>query len=234
MTTRTTADAGDRLPAPPNTAEAASLYQRLRGRLAVLKLRDAAEALPAVLDQSAAQDLSMTAALDRLLSIEVEATEARRLAGRLRFACLPTPASLEDFDYDAAAGGRPPSTPLGRAQPPRRQFLPPTRPQRSSRETPPNDHRNTPTTTVTVARKWGISRSATGGNSMSAVTSAISTQPATNNGRHVPIIMRHLCPETTHISCAFAHLCGVAPIPAAGKTNRNRLHVGATEPPAAP
>jgi DNA replication protein DnaC len=26
------------------------------------------------------------------------------LAGRLRFACLPTPASLEDFDYDAAAG----------------------------------------------------------------------------------------------------------------------------------
>ncbi|GAB7066147.1 hypothetical protein H7J06_27030 [Mycobacterium hodleri] len=103
MTTRTTADAGDRLPAP-NTAEAASLYQRLRGRLAVLKLRDAAEALPAVLDQSAAQDLSMTAALDRLLSIEVEATEARRLAGRLRFACLPTPASLEDFDYDAAAG----------------------------------------------------------------------------------------------------------------------------------
>lgn len=33
----------------------------------------------------------MTAALDRLLSIEVEATEARRLTGRLRFACLPTP-----------------------------------------------------------------------------------------------------------------------------------------------
>ncbi len=31
-------------------------------------------------------------------------TEARRLAGRLRFACLPTPATLEDFDYDAASG----------------------------------------------------------------------------------------------------------------------------------
>lgn len=46
----------------------------------------------------------MTAALEELLSIEVEATEARRLAGRLRFACLPTPASLEDFNYDAAAG----------------------------------------------------------------------------------------------------------------------------------
>ncbi len=39
-----------------------------------------------------------------MLSIEVDATEARRLAGRLRFACLPTPASLEDFDFDAAAG----------------------------------------------------------------------------------------------------------------------------------
>ena len=40
-----------RLPAP-NTAEAASLYQRLRGHLAVLKLHDAAEALPAVLDRA--------------------------------------------------------------------------------------------------------------------------------------------------------------------------------------
>jgi DNA replication protein DnaC len=104
MTTRTPKHADDRLPAP-NTAEAASLYQRLRGHLAVLRLHDAAEALPSVLDQASAEDLSMTAALDRLLSIEVEATEARRLAGRLRFACLPTPASLEDFDYDAAAGG---------------------------------------------------------------------------------------------------------------------------------
>lgn len=35
----------DRMPAP-NTAEAASLYQRLRGHLAVLKLHDAAEACP--------------------------------------------------------------------------------------------------------------------------------------------------------------------------------------------
>jgi DNA replication protein DnaC len=98
---------GDRMPTP-NTAEAASLYQGLRGHLAVLKLYDAAEALPSVLDQAAAEELSMTAALDRLLLIEVEATEAteateaRRLTGRLRFACLPTPASLED--YDAAAG----------------------------------------------------------------------------------------------------------------------------------
>jgi len=70
----------------------------------VLKLHDAAQALPGVLDTAAAENLSMTAALERLLGIEVEATEARRLAGRLRFACLPTPATLEGFDYDAATG----------------------------------------------------------------------------------------------------------------------------------
>jgi DNA replication protein DnaC len=85
-------------------AAAASLYQQLRAHLAVLKLHDAAEALPGVLDAAAAEKLSMTAALERLLAIEVDATEARRLAGRLRFACLPTPATLADFDYDAAAG----------------------------------------------------------------------------------------------------------------------------------
>ncbi len=73
----------------------------------MLKPHDAAEALPSMLDRAQPQGTSMTAALEQLLSIEVEATEARRLAGRLRFACLPTPASLEDFDYDAAPGTGP-------------------------------------------------------------------------------------------------------------------------------
>ena len=54
-----------------------------------------------MLDQAAAEKLSLTAALERLLALEVDATEARRLAGRLRFASLPTPATLEEFDYDA-------------------------------------------------------------------------------------------------------------------------------------
>jgi hypothetical protein len=36
----------------PATPAQASLYQQLRGHLAVLKLHDAAEALPAVLDQA--------------------------------------------------------------------------------------------------------------------------------------------------------------------------------------
>jgi len=91
-------------PAAPATAAQASLYQQLRSHLGLLKLADAAEHLPAVLDEATAEHLSVTATLERLLAIEVDATVARRLAGRLRFACLPTPATLEDFDYDAATG----------------------------------------------------------------------------------------------------------------------------------
>jgi DNA replication protein DnaC len=83
---------------------AASRYQQLRSHLAELKLHAAAEALPAVLDQASAENLSLTVALERLLAVEVDASTARRLAGRLRFACLPTPATLADFDVDAAAG----------------------------------------------------------------------------------------------------------------------------------
>lgn len=88
------------VPAPSTPAQA-RLYQQLRGHLAKLKLHTAAEHLPAVLDTATADGLSLTAALERLLALEVEATEARRLAGRLRFASLPTPATLEEFDYDA-------------------------------------------------------------------------------------------------------------------------------------
>jgi DNA replication protein DnaC len=88
----------------PMTGAEASRYQQLRTHLTTLKLTAAAEALPAVLDQARTEKLSMTATLERLLALEVDSTEARRLAGRLRFACLPTPATLEDFDYDAQPG----------------------------------------------------------------------------------------------------------------------------------
>jgi hypothetical protein len=53
----------------------------LRGHLATLKLYDAAEHLPAVLDAATAEGLTPTATLERLFSIEVSATEA--LAGTL-------------------------------------------------------------------------------------------------------------------------------------------------------
>src|SRR5450755_218896 len=49
---------------PPTTNEA-SRYQQLRGHLAYLKLADAAEALPAVLDTARTEKLSTTAALEK-------------------------------------------------------------------------------------------------------------------------------------------------------------------------
>jgi DNA replication protein DnaC len=88
----------------PMTGPQASVYQQLRGHLATLKLTAPAEHLPSVLTEAEAQGWSMTATLEHLLAREVEATEARKLAGRLRFASLPTPATLVDFDFDAAPG----------------------------------------------------------------------------------------------------------------------------------
>ncbi len=90
--------------APTPTPTPASIYQQLRGHLTELKLADAADALPRVLDQAQAEGWSLTHALERLLSIEVTATDARRLSGRFRFANLPTGATLDDFDLDAASG----------------------------------------------------------------------------------------------------------------------------------
>jgi len=50
------------------------------------------------------QDLSTVAMLEQLLAIEVETTQARRLASRLRFACLPTESRLDEFDFSAQPG----------------------------------------------------------------------------------------------------------------------------------
>ena len=82
----------------------ASRYQQLRDHLNYLRLPDAAAALPTVLDEAKTEKISPTATLERLLRIEVDATEARRLTGRLRFANLPSPATLEDFDSEAQPG----------------------------------------------------------------------------------------------------------------------------------
>ena len=79
-------------------------YQQLRAHLAYLKLNDAAEALPRILDAARSERLSLTAALERLLEIEVTATEDRRLSSRLRFACLPEPWTINDFDFAAQPG----------------------------------------------------------------------------------------------------------------------------------
>lgn len=78
-----------------------STYQKLRSHLAYLRLGAAAEALPGELDHAAKAKLGHTAFLERLLDIEVAATEARRHAGLTRFASLPAPWRLADFDFDA-------------------------------------------------------------------------------------------------------------------------------------
>ena len=77
------------------------VYQRLRSHLAALKMTAAAEALPAELDHARGRQLSHTAFLERLLALEVTATEARRQASLARFACLPAPWQISDFDFDA-------------------------------------------------------------------------------------------------------------------------------------
>jgi DNA replication protein DnaC len=79
-------------------------YQQLRAHLSYLKLADAAEALPRVLDAARSDQLTLTAALERLLDIEVQATETRRLTSRMRFSCLPAPWTLSDFDFSAQPG----------------------------------------------------------------------------------------------------------------------------------
>lgn len=78
-----------------------NLYQQLRGHLAYLKLGAAAEALPAALDKAMKDKQNPTEFLEQLLAVEVDATEARRLAGRMRFANFPVPWRLEDFDFAA-------------------------------------------------------------------------------------------------------------------------------------
>ncbi|CQD11868.1 transposition helper protein [Mycobacterium lentiflavum] len=90
--------------ATESASAAASRYQQLRSHLAELKLSAAAEALPAMLDQATAENLSLTVALERLLAVEVEASTARRLAGPLRLALPPTPAPPAHLVVYAAAG----------------------------------------------------------------------------------------------------------------------------------
>jgi DNA replication protein DnaC len=88
---------------PMPSGEAAT-YQRLRAHLDTLKLSAAAEALTTVLDTAREQDLSLIAAMERLLAAEVAATHTRRHAGLLRLACLPAPYRIEDFDFSAQPG----------------------------------------------------------------------------------------------------------------------------------
>jgi len=78
-----------------------STYQQIRSHLAYLRLGAAAEALPGELDHARKEGLGHSDFLARLLEVEVTATEIRRRAGLERFACLPSPWTLDDFDFSA-------------------------------------------------------------------------------------------------------------------------------------
>jgi DNA replication protein DnaC len=78
-------------------------YQKLRSHLAFLRMAAAAEALPGLLEQATKADggLSPSAFLEQLLEVEVAATEERRRASLARFASLPSPFTIDDFDFGA-------------------------------------------------------------------------------------------------------------------------------------
>jgi DNA replication protein DnaC len=77
------------------------VYQQLRSHLAYLRLGAAAEQLAVVLEDADKRKPSYTRFLEQLLAVEVDATERRRLEGRLRFASFPSPKTLTEIDYDA-------------------------------------------------------------------------------------------------------------------------------------
>ena len=79
-------------------------YQDLRAHLAYLKLAAVAEHLPAALEQAEKDKPGYTQFLHDLLHVEVQATEQRRLAGRMRFAGFPSTKTLEEFDFTAQPG----------------------------------------------------------------------------------------------------------------------------------
>jgi DNA replication protein DnaC len=78
-----------------------SKYQTLRAHLAFLRMAAAAEALPGALDHALKAKLSHQDFLERLLAVEVASVDERRRMSLTRFASLPSPFTLADFDFSA-------------------------------------------------------------------------------------------------------------------------------------
>jgi len=78
-----------------------TIYQQLRTHLSYLKLTATADALAPALEAAERDKPGYTRFLHDLLAIEVDASEQRRLDGRMRFSKLPAHKTLEQFDYDA-------------------------------------------------------------------------------------------------------------------------------------
>ena len=88
----------------PAANDAAAAYQRLRGHLAYLKLGAAAEALPGILDAARDGDLTALQAIEQLTGTEAAAAAQRKLDSRLRWAALPAPWTIDDYDFSAQPG----------------------------------------------------------------------------------------------------------------------------------
>jgi DNA replication protein DnaC len=77
-----------------------TIYEQLRGHLHYLKLAAVAEQLAPALEHAERDRPGYTEFLTGLLKTEVDATERRRLQGRLRFSKLPARKTLGQFDRD--------------------------------------------------------------------------------------------------------------------------------------
>jgi DNA replication protein DnaC len=75
-------------------------YARTREHLAYLGLLTASERLAGELERATTEAVAPVEVLERLLAAEVEATAARRLTGRLRFAHYPLTKRLDSFELD--------------------------------------------------------------------------------------------------------------------------------------
>ena len=78
----------------------ATAYARIREHLAYLGLSTASERLAGELERGKDEAIAPVEVLERLLAAEVEATSARRLSGRLRFAHYPLDKRLAQFEFD--------------------------------------------------------------------------------------------------------------------------------------
>ena len=80
---------------------ASSDYQKLRAHLAFLRMTAAAGALPGELDHASKASLTHAAFPERILAVEAGAAGERRRVSPERFASLPSPFTLADFDFSA-------------------------------------------------------------------------------------------------------------------------------------
>ncbi len=78
----------------------ATAYARLREHLAYLGLGTGPDQRAAELERATTESAAPVEVMERLLAAEVEATSARRLSGRLRFAHYPLDKRLSQFEFD--------------------------------------------------------------------------------------------------------------------------------------